>query len=116
MLKKYGDMVQCSPSVVQDGATKALEAEEECPGLLGQLCHSTAESGVALWLFFLTFFLLHFGHLPVYCLLPGATMQSAKCFLETACCCLFAATRVNAKLPCFAAHMQQIHIVLQMLG
>ena len=47
MLKKYGGMVQCSPSVVQDGATKALEAEEECPGLLRQLCHSTAESGVA---------------------------------------------------------------------
>ena len=47
MLKKYSGMVQCSPSVVQDGATKALEAEEECPGLLGQLCHSTAESGVA---------------------------------------------------------------------
>jgi len=69
--------------VVQDGATKALEAEEECPGLLGQLCHSTAKSGVAVWLFFFLILLfLHFIRLSVSCLLPwllpGATVQSGN--------------------------------------
>lgn len=65
MLKKCSDTVQCSPSVVQDGVTKALKAEEECPGLLGQLCHSTAKSGIAVWLLFLDLLLLHFKQLSV---------------------------------------------------
>ncbi len=89
MLKKHSGTMQFSPSVVQDGATKAPEAEEECPGLLGQLCHSTAESGVAVWLFFLILLLLHFVQLSVSCLsacvrvcFSDAAVQSANCFLE----------------------------------
>ncbi len=121
MLKKYSDTVQCSPSVVQDGVTKALEAEEECPGLLGQLCHSTAESGVAVWLLFLIFLLLHFVRVFVSCLLlcvAASWCYYAVCQLlsRAAYCLFFAATHVIAKVPCFAAHMQHIHIVLQMLG
>jgi hypothetical protein len=87
MLKKYSGMVQCSPSMVQDGASKALEAEEECPGLLGQLCHSTAKSGVAVWLLFLisSCCILYTFLFPAFChvwQLPGAAVQSANCFLE----------------------------------
>jgi len=70
MLKKYSGVVQFSPSVVQDGVTKAFEAEEECPGLLGQLCHSTPESGIASLAF-----------LPYP---PPAASYAAFCFLAFA--------------------------------
>ena len=39
-------VLQLSPQVVQDGAAKATEAEEECSGLPGELLNATAQSGV----------------------------------------------------------------------
>ncbi len=106
MLKMYSGTVQYSPSVVQDGVTKALEAEEERPGLLGQLCYSTAESGVAVWLLFLI--LLHFVHLCVSylpCVVPASWGHHAVCQMlsRAAYCCAFAAIHVIAEFHSFCS-------------
>ena len=39
--------LQLSPQVVQDGAAQTPEAEEERPGLPGELFNATAQSGLS---------------------------------------------------------------------